>query len=179
VFGASPRAFTGFLGRRMLWVGGIGVLAEHLLALGVTVFVLLVMGLVFRYTMVGKVIRALAYSREVGGLMGIPVPRYLAGAFAGAVVLAGVAGMFIVPITFLDFTLGDAVGYKGFAAVVVGGLGSIPGAILGGYLVGLLEGIGVLVVGSHYRDAIAAALIVVVLLLRPRGLLGEREVERL
>lgn len=178
-FGPRPHAFTGFLGRRMLWIGNIGILAEHLLSLGVTAFALLLMGIIFKYTMVGKVVRALAYSREVGGLMGIPVPRYLAGAFAGAVVLAGIAGMFIVPITFLDFTLGDAVGYKGFAALVVGGFGTIPGAIVGGYLVGLMEGLGTLLVGSHYRDAIAAALILVVLLLRPGGLLGTKEEERL
>ncbi len=179
VFGPSPRAFTGFLGRQMLHIGRIGILAEHFLALGVTAFILLLMGLLFRYTMIGKVIRAVAFSREVGGLMGVPVPRYLAGAFAGAVVLAGVAGMFIVPITFLDFTLGDTVGYKGFAAVVVGGFESIPGAILGGYLIGVLEGIGTLVVGSHYRDAVAAALILLVLLVRPGGLLGAREEERI
>lgn len=180
LFGASPRAFTGFLGRRVLWIGDIAVLAEHLLAFGVTAATLLVMGVIFKRTMVGKVIRALAFSREVGGLMGVPVPRYLAGAFAGAVVLAGIAGMFIVPVTFLDFALGDAIGYKGFAAVVIGGFGTIPGAILGGYLVGLMEGVGTLFVGSHYRDAVAAALILVVLLLRPEGLLGAREeVERL
>ncbi len=178
-FGPRPHAFTGFLGRRMLWIGGVGILAEHVLAFGVTAGLLLVMGLVLRYTMVGKIVRALAYSPEVGGLMGIPVPRYLAGAFAFAIVLAGIAGMFIVPVTFLDFTLGDAIGYKGFAAVVVGGFGSIPGAILGGYVVGLMEGLGTLVVGSHYRDAVAAALIVVVLLARPSGLLGAGEEERL
>ncbi len=179
VFGASPYSFTGFLGRRMLWFGGIGILAEHLLALGVTTFTLLLMGILFRYTMVGKVVRAVAYSPEVGGLMGIPVPRYLAGAFAGAVVLAGIAGMFIVPITFLEFTLGDAIGYKGFAAVVVGGFGTIPGAIAGGYLVGLMEGVGTLLVGSHYRDAVAAALILFVLLVRPQGLFGTQEGERI
>ena len=179
VFGPRPRAFTGFLGRKMLWVGNVGFLAEHLLAFGVTAFILLLMGVIFKYTMIGKVIRALAFSREVGGLMGIPVPRYLAGSFAGAVVLAGIAGMLIVPVTFLDFSLGDAVGYKAFAAVVIGGFGSIPGAILGGYLVGLMEGLGTLLVGSHYRDAIAAALILLVLLIRPQGLLGAKEEERL
>lgn len=179
IFGPSPRAFTGFLGRRMLWIGNIGILAEHFLSFGVTAFILLLMGIIFKYTMVGKVMRALAFSREVGGLMGIPVPRYLAGAFAVAVALAGVAGMLIVPVTFLDFTLGDAVGYKGFAALVVGGFGTIPGAIIGGYLVGLMEGLGTVLVGSHYRDAVAAALILLVLLLRPGGLLGVKEEERL
>lgn len=179
IFGPSPHAFTGFLGRRMLWIGSVGILAEHFLSLGVTGCALLLMGVIFKYTMVGKVVRALAFSQEIGGLMGVPVPRYLAGAFAVAVALAGIAGMLIVPVTFLDFTLGDTIGYKGFAALVVGGFGTIPGAIIGGYLVGLLEGLGTLLVGSHYRDAIAAALILVVLLLRPGGLLGAREEERL
>lgn len=179
VFGPRPYAFTGFLGRKMVWIGNIGILAEHFLSLSITASALLLMGAVFKYTMMGKVMRALAFSREVGGLMGIPVPRYLAAAFALAVVLAGMAGMFIVPITFLDFTLGDAIGYKGFAALVVGGFGTIPGAIIGGYVVGLMEGLGTLLVGSHYRDAIAAALILLVLLFRPGGLLGAKEEERL
>lgn len=179
VFGPRPYAFTGFLGRKMIWIGNVGILAEHFLSLGITASVLLAMGAIFKYTMVGKVVRALAFSREVGGLMGIPVPRYLAGAFAWAVILAGMAGMFIVPITFLDFTLGDAIGYKGFAALVIGGFGTIPGAIIGGYVVGLMEGLGTLLVGSHYRDAIAAALILLVLLFRPGGLLGAKEEERL
>lgn len=179
VFGTRPRAFAGFLGRQTIMIGNVRVLGEHLLALGVTLGVLFLLGLLLKYTMVGKVIRAIAYDRETTGLMGVPAPRYLHLTFAFAVLLAGLAGVFIVPVTFLTYQLGEIIGYKGFAAIVVGGFGTIPGAIVGGYLVGLMEGAGVLLLGSQYRDAVAAVLVILVLLLRPRGLFGGEEAKRL
>lgn len=178
-FGPRPYAFAGFLGRRMIWIGNAGFLANHVLAFSITLAILVLLAVVLRYTMVGRVIRAVAYDREVAGLMGIPVPRFLSLSFAFAVMLAGLAGILVVPVTYLTLDLGTSVGYKAFAGIVIGGFGSIPGAIVGGYIIGLLEGVGTVALGTGYRDILAFVVMLLVLLLRPHGIFGVTEVERI
>lgn len=178
-FGPRPYAFAGFLGRQMIWIGNVGFLANHVLALSITLAILALLAVVLRYTMVGRVIRAAAYDKETAGLMGIPVPLFLASTFAFAVMLAGLAGILVVPVTFLTLDLGTSVGYKAFAGIVIGGFGSIPGAIVGGYVIGLLEGVGTVALGTGYRDVLAFVVMLLVLLVRPHGIFGVTEVERI
>jgi branched-chain amino acid transport system permease protein len=179
LFGPRPYSFEGFLGRKMIWIGNVGFLANHVFALLVSLIILIVFASVLKYTIIGRAIRAVAYDKETAGLMGIPVPWLLSLMFGFSAILAGLAGILVVPVTYLTLDLGTAVGYKAFASVVIGGFGSVPGAIIGGYIVGLLEGAGTAILGTAYRDLLAFAVMLLVLFLRPSGILGIGEAERI
>ncbi len=177
-FGPRPRAFQGLFGRSIVFIGPYRILANHLFVLGLASVIIFLLEIIKRYTKTGKVIRAVAFDKETSGLMGIPVPAYLAVSFGVALVLAGTAGFLLAPITYISFDMGAVLGAKAFAAMVVGGFGSFSGAIVGSYLIGLVEGIGSIVLGTIYRDLFTFALVLLTLLVRPRGLLGAISIER-
>lgn len=178
IFGPRPHSFSGFFGRRMIWIGTTGFLANHLVAFAFALVFLASLGFVLRYTMVGKVIRSIAFDRETSGLLGIPVPRFTTFTFALSTILAAIAGVLVVPVTYLSVDLGTAVGFKTFAGLVIGGFGSVSGAIIGGPIVGLLEAVGTLALGTRYRDLFCFVALILVLLIRPQGLIGVKEAER-
>lgn len=124
-------------------------------------------------TLMGMSIRALAMDRDAAALMGINVNRTIGYTFFIAGVLASAAGVLIGLKFNVNPYLGGLFGLKSFAAAVVGGIGSIPGAYLGGYLIGFLETLGAGYVSSNYKDAVAFVLLVLVLLFKPSGLLGK------
>jgi len=150
---------------------------------------LLMMGLLalVRYTSLGRAMRATAQSTETAGLMGINVNRVISATFVIGASLAAVAGvMNAAYYGIAHYTMGFTLGLKAFAAAVLGGIGNIPGAMLGGLLLGLIESLGAGYLGqltggflgSHYQDVIAFFVLILVLVLRPSGLLGERVGER-
>ncbi len=151
---------------------------QYLWIIGVAVLAFALLHFFFRYTMWGKAMRAVAADREAAALMGIPVPWVVAGSFALAGALGGLAGVLVGPVWPLSFESGVHIGLKGFAAAVLGGYGSFGGALLGGFLLGLLEGIGAYLVSS-YKNIIAYGILLLVLLVRPQGLLGRETEERL
>lgn len=118
----------------------------------------------------GKALRAVAQDRYAAILMGIDPARSDAVAFAASAALGAAAGILVSPIFFVTFNMGAGIGLKGFVAAVVGGLGSIPGAIAGGFFLGVLEAVAGGQISSGYRDAITFALLILVLWLRPSGL---------
>jgi len=128
-------------------------------------------------TRLGRAMRATAQNQEVAGLMGVDVNRVIATTFAVGAALAAVAGLLIA---------GFILGLKAFTAAVLGGIGNIPGAVLGGLLLGVLESLGAGYIGdltggflgSHYQDIFAFFILILVLVFRPSGLLGERTPER-
>jgi branched-chain amino acid transport system permease protein len=133
-------------------------------------------------TKVGKAMRAVAIDHNVAGLMGIPVDRIISLTFIIGSALAGAAGL-LVGVTYGQIKQpADAswilYGLKAFVAAVIGGIGNLPGAMLGGLLLGLSEQFVAGYVSTTFRDAIAFALLILVLLVRPNGLLGRRVVEK-
>jgi branched-chain amino acid transport system permease protein len=128
--------------------------------------------------MLGKVMRAVAMDRETAALMGIPVERVLAGTFAYSSVLAALAGILLAPLFFVTIEMGTMVGLKGFVAMIIGGFGSVPGAIIGGLLLGVSENVASFAISSAYKDAIAFALLLAFLAFLPQGILPERTVDR-
>ena len=169
-----PSPFPGTL-------AGIGrsVVPLHSLAV-IAVTALLILGLwllLFR-TALGSAMRAVAQDTETARLMGIRVDALLVLTWALAAVLAAVAGLLLGPIWFADVNMGGPVALKAFAATIIGGFGSVPGAILGGIFVGLTEILGASYVSSTYKDGFSFLLMVLFLLLRPQGIFGERIAER-
>jgi branched-chain amino acid transport system permease protein len=138
-------------------------------------------------TRLGRAMRATAQNQEVAGLMGVDVNRVIATTFAVGAALAAVAGLLVAAYYGIaHYNMGFILGLKAFTAAVLGGIGNIPGAVLGGLLLGVLESLGAGYIGdltggflgSHYQDIFAFFILILVLVFRPSGLLGERTPER-
>ena len=178
LYGPEPLMYGGPFGTGGFKLNGVVIGWQQLLILGVTVVLTIAQGLVLKYTMLGKMMRAVALDRDTAALMGIPVQRVLAGTFAYSSVLAALAGMLLAPLFFVTTEMGSLVGLKGFVAMIIGGFGSIPGAILGGLLLGVGENWSAYLVSSTYKDVIAFVILLLFLAVRPQGLLPERNADR-
>jgi len=140
--------------------------------LGITVALVILLQVFYQYTLLGKAMRATAINRIAARLVGISVDRMVLGSFALSAGLGAVAGIIIAPISGAAFDMGVMLGLKGFSAAILGGLGSGAGGILGGFSLGVLESLGAGYVSSAYKDAIAFLVLLLILFLRPAGLLG-------
>ncbi len=143
--------------------------------------VLLMIGLllIIKKTKTGKAMRAVAENKEAASLMGIDVNRIILITFVIGSTLAAVAGVMVgIYYTQINHMMGFIPGIKAFTAAVLGGIGNVPGAMLGGFFLGIAESLGVLVMPAQYKDVIAFALLVLVLIFRPQGIMGEVVSER-
>jgi branched-chain amino acid transport system permease protein len=131
-------------------------------------------------TKIGMAMRALAINQDAARLMGIDVNRVIALTFFLGSTLAAFAGVLTgLYYSQISFLMGFLVGLKAFTAAVLGGIGNIPGAVLGGFLLGILEGLAAGYFSSRWKDVVAFGILIIILVVRPRGLLGERVVERM
>ena len=160
-------------------VGG-GLLSPHQLgAIGVTLLMLALVYAFFRYSPLGLAMRATAENPTSSRLVGVRVNRMLALGWGLAGAIGAVAGMMVAPVVFLDVHMMSGVLIYAFAAAVLGGIGSAPGAVVGGFIVGVLENLlGTYVVGAELKLSVALVLIIVVLVARPSGLFGKAVVVR-
>ena len=160
------------------WLGA-AISSQALWVVGMAAALVLAITGLFRFTMVGWAMRACALNRDMAALVGINVRLYVMLAFALSAILGGAGGIVMGPITMAHFNLGSALVLKGFTAAVVGGMGSVAGATLGGFLIGLVDAYAAGLIGSGYRDAVTFGLLLLVLFVRPSGLVGEFQAERI
>ena len=125
-----------------------------------------------RKTMIGLAMRAVAYNKDIAYLSGVNVPLMISLIFAIGCALGAAAGVLIGPINYVQVMMGISVIIKAFAAAVVGGFGSLPGAVLGGLLVGVVESLGAGYVSGTFKDIYAFILLIIVLMVRPSGIFG-------
>ena len=162
------------------WVIG-GVHFTSLQAAIILLSILLMFGLDFfvRRTTFGIAIRAIAWDRTTTSLMGVPVNRIISLTFALGAALAGAAGtLYAMAYPVIDPYMGVMIGWKAFIAAVIGGIGNIRGAILGAYILGAVEIFVAAAIPSTYRDFVAFALLLVLLIIRPHGILGQPRPEK-
>ena len=159
---------------------GISITPHQILVLAVSFVMMIALKLFVDRSRMGKAMRATSLDQDTAQLMGINVNSVISLTFAIGSALAAIGGMLIA----LDYkcypTLGTMTGLKAFVAAVVGGIGNITGAMLGGIILGLVETFGVAVLGipQGYRDTIAFVILIIILLLKPEGLLGKVEKEK-
>jgi branched-chain amino acid transport system permease protein len=153
---------------------GIAVPVPLFIAFVLAALVTLGLYLFLNRTDTGRAVRATSQDREAAALMGIDVDRIATITFGLGTALAGAAGVLLVPSLYLYPTVGEILVVKCFVIVVLGGLGSIPGAIAGGVLLGLVESLGAVYVSVAYKDTIGFVIFLLVLLFRPQGLFGTR-----
>ena len=159
-------------------LAGATLLPQSLWILCIVVVVVLGLQVFYKRTLTGKAMQACAINKKAASLLGIPSERMVLLAFAVSAAMGGVGGMLIAPITMSSYDMGTILGLKGFCAAMLGGLGSSWGALLGGLLLGILEALGVGLFSSGLKDAIAFFLLLLILYVRPGGLLGVRAVHR-
>jgi branched-chain amino acid transport system permease protein len=153
---------------------GAEVKTQQLVLGGVAILMLVLLDRLVNATKLGQGIRAVAQDAETASLMGVDIDRVIVTTFLIGGFLGGVAGFLFGSITNVQNTMGFIPGVKAFTAAVLGGIGNVRGAMLGGLLLGLVENYGVACTDSAYRDVIAFSILVLVLLVRPSGILGER-----
>jgi branched-chain amino acid transport system permease protein len=167
-----------FSGETPIVVGGATLLPQTLWVLGATLAAVAGLWWFFNRTLTGKAILAVSHNRLAAQLMGISVRRVLAVSFGLSAGLGALAGALIAPIAFTAWDVGVMLGLKGFAAAMLGGIGSGPGAIAGGLALGLIEALGAGYLSSAYKDVFAFVVLLAALVFLPNGLVGRRAAER-
>lgn len=179
IFGSEQKAFPSIVNLPTINLGGVRIDGITLATLAVTAIIMVALTLFINKTTMGKAMRAVSEDKEAAELMGISVNRTISVTFAIGSALAAVASIFYgATYVYIKPTTGAMPGIKAFTAAVFGGIGSIPGAMLGGILLGLIEQMAKTYISSLWSDAIVFGVLVIVLVVKPTGLLGKKISEK-
>ncbi|HEY5600351.1 MAG TPA: branched-chain amino acid ABC transporter permease, partial [Candidatus Manganitrophaceae bacterium] len=177
--GSADKVFPHILPARSFLEGGIPISGIQAFIIIASLFLMGALHFLVRKTQLGKAMRATAQDKTMASLCGIPIDRVIAGAFIIGSVLAAVAGVMVsMYYGAVHFFIGYVAGIKAFTAAVLGGIGNIPGAMIGGLLLGLVESLGSAYISSEFKDGFAFLILILVLIFRPTGLFGEKVPER-
>ncbi len=187
IWSPNPRVFPDMLPTTPFEIGGALLAPKQILILVVASVAMTGLLLLIHKTKLGRAMRAVSENPKIASLMGVNPDRIIAATFMLGAALAAIAGVLVgMNYNIAHFTMGFLLGLKAFTAAVLGGIGNVGGAVLGGLLLGVIEALGAGYVGdltggflgSHYQDIFAFAVLILVLLFRPSGLLGERVADR-
>jgi len=179
VFGATPRFFPQMIRAEIYSIGGVQITNQSLLIIVVAIVMMFGLEFIVHRTRIGTAMRATSFNLSVAKLMGINTDFVIAFTFALGSALAAVGGVMVaLAIPRIDPLMGLMTGLKAFVAAVLGGIGNIPGAMVGGLLIGITETMVVGYLSPTYKDAVAFAILILILLFRPSGLLGTAAQEK-
>jgi branched-chain amino acid transport system permease protein len=175
-----PRKYSELLtGNEISLGGGAHITWLQIFIIAASVLLMVALTLFIHRTKLGKAMRATSQDKTMASLVGIPIDRVISVTFVIGSALGAAAGMMVAMYNGIaKFDLGYVAGIKAFTAAVLGGIGNLPGAMLGGFLIGLAEDITAYKWGSDWKDVIAFLILIVVLIVRPKGILGERVAEK-
>ena len=178
VWGKDPFDLPAFTGRTPILVGGATIQPQYLWVVGFLIVTVIGLTLFFNKSITGKAMSACSDNADAARLVGINVRHMVLLSFALSAAIGAVAGLTMTPIALMEYDRGAMLAVKGFGAAILGGLGSFPGAICGGLILGLIESLGAGLLSSGYKDAYALIVLLAVLFLRPNGILGNLEATR-
>lgn len=177
-FGSWPVRIPSPIEGMTVEIGGAVISLHALMTMVVTALLVGGLWVLLHRTSFGVGMRAVAQDVQAARLMGLKVGRVLAMSWILGALLAGAAGLLLGPMWFADVNMGDPVALKAFAATIIGGFGSLPGAVAGGIFVGLSEVLGASYISSAYKDLISFGIMIAFLFVRPQGMFGEKIQDR-
>ncbi|MHB8842437.1 MAG: branched-chain amino acid ABC transporter permease [Candidatus Aquicultor sp.] len=178
LWGRDPQTLPPFTGDKPISVLGASVVPQNLWVVGILLITVILLQVFYKRSIIGKAMKACSINPSAARLMGINPSFIVMLSFAMSAAFGAVAGILITPISMTSYSVGSFLGLKGFAGAVLGGLGNPLGAVAGGLLLGVLESLSVGVIDSGYKDAIAFLILLLVLFLKPSGILGVRIKEK-
>jgi len=175
----QPRTFPAVFPSVLYNIGGVMINSQQIIILAVSLVLMVILTYIVQRTMIGKAMRAVSFDTDAARLMGINVDRVISFTFAIGSGLAAAAGVMVgVYYNSIDPLMGIMPGLKAFVAAVLGGIGIIPGAMLGGIIMGIVEALVSGFLSSTFRDAAAFIILIIILLFKPSGLLGKNVREK-
>lgn len=178
IFDRRFHSLPPLLGADPIHFGGAAILPQSLVVLMSAAVIVVALWLFIERTIFGKAVIATAANRLAARLVGVDTRRIVAFSFAVSAAIGAIAGVLITPIALTSYDAGTLLALKGFAAAMLGGIGSAPGAVAGGILIGMFEALAAGYLSSNYKDAVAFLIILVVLVAIPQGLFGRAKIER-
>ena len=178
IFDRRFHSLPPLLGADPIQFGGAAILPQSLIVLASAAVIVVALWLFIERTIFGKAVIATAANRLAARLVGVDTRRIVAFSFAVSAAIGAIAGVLITPIALTSYDAGTLLALKGFAAAMLGGIGSAPGAVVGGILIGMFEALAAGYLSSNYKDAVAFLIILVVLVALPQGLFGRAKIER-
>ncbi len=178
LWGKDSHSVPAFSDNAPIDLAGAKLLPQSIWIVFIALFCVVLLHLFFKKTLTGKAMEATAISKKAAWLTGIPAEKMVLLAFFFSTGMGAVAGVIIAPITMCAYDMGAMLGLKGFCAAMLGGLGSLWGSILGGFILGILESLGVGFFSSSLKDAIAFLLLLLILYARPGGIISAKDVKR-
>jgi len=179
IWGKDSFDLPAFSGRNPIVIFGAVVQPQYFWVIGFLILIVVVLTVFFEKTIVGKAMSACADNADAAKLVGINVQRMILLSFALSAAIGAVAGITVTPISLMEYDRGAMLAVKGFGAAILGGLGSFPGAIVGGLIMGTIESLGAGLISSGYKDAFALIVLLVVLFFKPSGILGSIEISKI
>ena len=179
IWGKDPYDLPAFSGRNPITFLGAVIQPQYLWVIGFLVFVVIALSIFFDRTIIGKAMSACADNADAASLVGINVKQMILLSFALSAGIGAVAGITMTPISLMEYDRGVMLAIKGFGAAILGGLGSFPGAILGGLIIGSIESFGAGLISSGYKDAFALLVLMAVLFFKPSGIFGDIEISKI
>jgi branched-chain amino acid transport system permease protein len=179
IWGKEPYSLPSFTSGNPVMILGAAILPQVFWVVGLSILAVVLMNLFFNRTITGKAMSACAGNRLAASLVGINVSRMVLLSFALSAALGALAGAAITPITLMEYDRGPLLALKGFCAAVLGGLGLGTGAVVAGFIIGIIESFSAGFISSGFKDAIALVILILVLFIKPSGLFGSREVGKI
>lgn len=177
IFGSSAYRFPAMTDK-IVKFAGIQLSAQYIIVIATTFIVMGLLYLLFTKTALGLSLRAVAQDKTTARMMGINVSRVNNITFGLCSVLGAIAGIVYAPIAVLTFDMGQLIILKGFTAALLGGLGLVSGAVLGGFSLGVIEQYGTLLLASAYKDLVSFSILLLIILVKPNGLLGKKQIQK-
>jgi len=171
IWGPDALAFPRIFPKEPINILGMLLPIEYVWVIAMAILFMVILQFILQKTRIGKGLRATAQDRETAALMGVSLSLTDSLTFGLSAALCAVGGILIAPISFANPTMGLTYGMKGFTAAVMGGMGSVRGAIVGGIFLGILENVATGFISSTYKDVVAFSVLIIILIFRPSGLL--------